>query len=87
MYPESSGTTFDATNLHKTGFQEVTFLEVLKNFTTSYRIATIRGVIQKMGWTQFEPTSKCIMVAVENSSIGYDLTIGNLVKRGLYDCY
>ena len=26
------------------------------------------------------------MVVVENSSFGYDLTIGDVVKRGLYHC-
>lgn len=37
-----------------------------------------------LGIIQLESTSKLIILDVEDSSFGYDLTIGNLVKRGRY---
>ena len=40
-------------------------------------------MIQDLGLAQLESTLKIIMVAVEISLFGYDLTIGNLVRRGL----
>ena len=44
---------------------------------------TIGGVIQNLGKTQLESTWKIIIIDVENSSFGYNLTIWNWVKRGL----
>ena len=43
-------------------------LPLVVNVTNSWLIATICGVIQNLGWTQFEYTSKTIIIAVENSS-------------------
>ena len=48
------------------------------------RILTICDQIQELGWIQLEYTAKIIMVTVENCSFGYSLTIGTLVKRGIY---
>ena len=36
-----------------------------------------------LGWIPLEYTSKIMLVAIENSSFGYDLTTGDFMKRGL----
>ena len=77
--------TFNTTRLHKTWFQEVTFLKKITMLKLS-QYSTFRYRIQSLESTQLEYTSKIIMVDVKNSSFGYDLTIGNLVKRGLFPC-
>ena len=73
----------DTTRLHITCFQKITFHENLKILTKSRSCSTTCGGIQHLGWTQMESTLKIIMVAVEIYLFGYDLTIGDLVKRGL----
>ena len=76
---ESPGMTFDTTRLHKTAFQEVNFLTISKNLLELWLCSTLCVLIQDLGWTQLESTSKIIIVNVENSSFGYDLIIGNLL--------
>ena len=90
-YQESPGMTFDLTGLNKTWFQEVTFHKKKKTRfwqkkkkTSRYSPFTLP--IQNLGSTQVKSTSKIIIIDVKNSSFGYDLTIGNLVKRGHYHC-
>ena len=72
-HQESPEMTFDTTRLYKTRFQEVTFLKMM--FTKLWLGSTICCVIENLGLTQFESTSNIIMVGIENSSFGYDLTI------------
>ena len=74
--------TFDTTRRYKTEFQEVDFHKHYKILTTSWLISPISGMIQNLGWTQVESTSKIIIIDVDNSSFGYDLTISNLVNGG-----
>ena len=83
-YQESSGMRSDTTRLHKTWLQEICFLINLKILIKSWRILNISGRFESLGWTQLESTLKIIMVWIDNSSFGYDLTIWNLVKRGVY---
>ena len=65
--------TFDTTRRHKTSFQEVDVLKISKSLSKSWRIACICGLIQNLGRTQLESTSRIMVVAVENSSFEYDL--------------
>ena len=86
----ASGVIRDAFLHHKpseTWFQEVTVLKILKMLSKSWRIFSICGRIQDLGWTQLETTSKTMRVDVENSSFGYDSTTGDLVKSCLCHCY
>ena len=54
--------------------QEMKILKSFKNFTKSWRVFNICGRIQNLGRTQLESKSKIIIINVENSSVGYDLT-------------
>ena len=47
-----------------------------------WQCLTLSARIRNLGWTQLESTLKIIIVGVENSTFGYNLTIGDLVKRG-----
>ena len=76
-YQESLGMTFDTTRLHKTTFQEVDVLKISKILLELWRIGSICGRIQNLGWTQLESTLRIMRVAVDNSSFGYDLTLGS----------
>ena len=60
--------TFDTTRLHKTAFQEVIFFKISKNLSKLWLCSTLCVLIQDLGWTQLESTSKIIIVNVENSS-------------------
>ena len=59
---------------------------IIPRFWKKHREVVSSGLGFMTGWTQLESTSKIIIINVENSSFGYDLTTGNLVKRGLYHC-
>ena len=47
---------------------------------------TFSSRIQNLGWTEFESTLKIIIIDVENSSFGCNLTFETLVKKGLPPC-
>ena len=81
-YQERPGMTFNFTRLHKTGFQKVIFLKISKILTELWLYSTTWARIQDLRWTQLESTSKIMMVDVENSSFGYDLTIGIWISDG-----
>ena len=74
----------DTTRLHKTWFQEIDFLKNLKVCTKSWQILYISGPIQNLKWIQLESTLKNIIMWIEIFSFGYNSTIWNLVKRGLF---
>ena len=82
-YQEWPGMTFDPTRLYKTWIQEFEFLKISGIMFEMWLCSTTCVVIQDLGWTQLESTSKIIIINVENSSFGYDGTIGNFVKMGL----
>ena len=75
--------TFDSTRRHKTEFQEVDVHKNLKILTKSWRMSPISARIQNLGWAQLESTSKNILIDVENSSFGYNLTSEIWISEGL----
>ena len=82
-YQESPGMTFDTTRRHKTEFQDVDVHYKSPDFDhISLRMSPISARIQNLGWTQLESMSKIIMVAVEISSFGYDLTFEICISEG-----
>ena len=81
-YQESPGMTVDTTRLHKTWFQEVNFLRNLKILTKSWPMFHTCAWIQNLGWTQLESTLKIILIGIENSSFGCNLTFEIWISDG-----
>ena len=80
-----SGVTKDYNRYHKTLYNVISTRRVSKKSQDYDKIwpgLHIGARIQNLRLMQFESTLKIIMVRIENSSFGYNLTIGNLVKRG-----
>ena len=61
---------FNTTRRHEIWFQKVSVLKIIEIFAKSLRISTMCGVIQNVGWTHMEYTSKIILVRIENNSFG-----------------
>ena len=83
-HQESPNIIFNTTRRHNNWFQAVDSVKNSKISRTSSRCSTFTSRIQNLGSTQLGSTSKIIRVDAENSSLGYNLTIGILVKRRLY---
>ena len=81
-WQESPGITFDTTRLHKTACQEVNSLKISKNLSELWLGSTLCVLIQDLGWTQLESTSKIIVVNVENSPFGYNLIFEIWISEG-----
>ena len=81
-YQESLGMTFITTRLHKTAFQEVDSLKISKSLTKWWRWRTFSARIQNLRCTQLESTLKIILIDVENSSFGYNLTYEIWMSEG-----
>ena len=84
-YQECPGMTFDFARRHKILFEEVAILKIFNMLSKSRRSNTC-GVIQNLRWIQVESTLRIMRTGIENYSFGYDLTIGDFVKRGLSPC-
>ena len=74
----------DLMKLHKTLLQEVEILNMSDILSEMWLWRRPCAVIQNLGWTQLESTVKIIVINVENSAFGYNLTFEMLVKRGVY---
>ena len=81
-YQESLGMTFDTTRIHKTWFQQVTFVKNSKILTKLWRCLTSSARIQNLGWTHLESTLNIMRVNVENSSFGYNLSFEIWISDG-----
>ena len=82
-YQESPGMAFDTTRRHKTKFQEVDFLKIIKILSEMLPRAHMYTQNWNLGWTRLESTSKIMRVRIENASFGYILMFEIWISEGL----
>ena len=67
-HQELPGMTCDTRDFIKLNFKKSCSRKILEILTKSWRMFTICGVIQNLGWTQIDSTLKIIMVRIQNAS-------------------